>query len=84
MTNTRAYYRILQGQENPDFSEKLVSDYIILVDGVTTFATRTGWQSSSPYRTSDGNIGSTITGLTIIPIYMVWEMSYALRESLLI
>ncbi|MGI6571817.1 MAG: VWA domain-containing protein [Caldicoprobacterales bacterium] len=55
----RAYYRILQGRENPDFSERVVSDYIIiLVDGVTTFATRTGWQSSSPYRTSDGNIGS--------------------------
>jgi len=48
----RAYHNILEGRNNPAYEDRIVSDYIIvLVDGVTTFATRTGWTTSYPYRT---------------------------------
>ena len=53
----RAYYQILNGRINPDYNDKDVSDYIIiLVDGVTTFATRTGSHGYDPYLTSDGDV----------------------------
>lgn len=56
----RAYHQIINGRTNPDYNGKVVSDYIIvLVDGVTTFGTRTSTtNSNSPFRTTDGNVAS--------------------------
>lgn len=56
----RAYQNILAGRSNPDYATKVVSDYIIiLVDGVTTFGTRTSSSNSnSAFMTADGNVPS--------------------------
>jgi len=56
----RAYHKIINGRLNADYIDKKVSDYIIiLVDGVTTFGTRTiKYNDSSPFMTLDGNVTS--------------------------
>jgi prepilin-type N-terminal cleavage/methylation domain-containing protein len=53
----RAYFQILAGRSNPAYTDKVVSDYIIiLVDGVTTFATRSGYRSTDPYQIDNLNV----------------------------
>ncbi len=55
----RAYHQILDNSSNPNYDGKIISNYIIiLVDGVTTFATRTGKTTSFPYRTDNLDIPS--------------------------
>ena len=52
----RAYHQILSGRNNPDYEDVSVSDYIIvLVDGVTTYATRISG-SNNNYRTDTANV----------------------------
>mgnify|MGYP000859438515 FL=1 len=55
----RAYYQIRNGRNNPDYDDAKINDYvIILVDGVTTFASATNTFSWS-YYTGSGNLSLT-------------------------